>query len=784
MKLTFCIRMLTLLSLAGMATGAAQQTAAPAYPQPDERYKAHVLLVTAHPDDETAVGTLRAILREEVDPMKSVMITVLVLALPVVAARGQMLDPALDRDDEPFCYFSQPTDEIGVMDGAEGTMVTPEGYLCTGFGELMWFTGNPLVPVRQRVKTLLRGYLPVVQYHLEQEGVRYELMLFAATLDGNPESPLINFARVRIRNTASQPRSAYFGAGTRYQNDANTDWGIGDNRFSHPAKAKVLGEYEQAGAAFNPQWEYAFGDDAFLRDSLAMYMFPATAAPQRLMVLKTGYGEAPEVGAMRIPILPTTPVGVVMYKLALQPNEEQALDFKMPYAPLSPRSATFAQLRAASFDAYLDLTIKAWETIFARGIEIALPEEKVANTFKANLVYDLIARNKQDGQYDGWGQTMWAFGQHYRITRDRAFAELVYPAVQKAVAWLQQARRGDPLHVMPATTPGDNENLTGHVTGHNFWALAGLKNAIALAEGMGNLRDAEAFRREYADYRGALVKQLKKITATTAGYMPPGLDDLSGYDWGNMLSVYPEMILDPLDPMVTATLKATRARYQEGIMTYANGWYLHHYLTMKNTETEVIRGDQQMAIEELYALLLHTSATHAGFEFSIRPWGTRDFGMNLAPHGWFAAKFRALLRNMLVREQDRRLHLLSCLSPEWVHDGARLSVSRAPTNFGQVNFVLECKSAEAVLTLDNKFSERPGEIVVHLPWFMEVRDVLADGKKAVPVNSAVVLPADTRTVQFTWSRKGATPNLSYAQAVQDYKREYRRRYEEFLMKGN
>ena len=83
----------------------------------------------------------------------------------------------------------------------------------------------------------------------------------------------------------------------------------------------------------------------------------------------------------------------------------------------------------------------------------------------------------------------------------------------------------------------------------------------------------------------------------------------------------PEPTLEPHDPRVTATLKATQAKYAEGIMTYANGEFLHHYLTIKNTMTEVIRGDQEQALQEFYALLLHTSSTHAGFEFAIRALG-------------------------------------------------------------------------------------------------------------------------------------------------------------------
>jgi hypothetical protein len=94
-----------------------------------------------------------------------------------------MVDPSIDRADEPFSYFSKPTDVLGVMNAREGALVTPEGYLYTGFGELMFFTGNPLEPVKQRVKTLKKGSLPIIQYGFERQGFMYEFTMFAATLD-------------------------------------------------------------------------------------------------------------------------------------------------------------------------------------------------------------------------------------------------------------------------------------------------------------------------------------------------------------------------------------------------------------------------------------------------------------------------------------------------------------------------------------------------------------------------------------------------------------------------
>ena len=758
------------------------------------------------------------------------------------AARSQMLDPSIDRANEPFSYFSKPTDVLGVMDGRWGTLVSPEGFLYTGYGELMFFAGNPPHPIEQRVKTLLGGHFPVIQYTYVEGGVRYSFTMFAATLDGNPESPLVNFVRVTIHNAGSLRRTAYLSVAARYQPESNLPGGTGDNRFRRPAKASRPGGYEQAGVEFNPEWAYGFENDAFVRDSKVFYLYPASPEPLRLATLKADEATKPGSPPRKLHILPTTPAGVAQYALPLAPGEETTLTFKMPYAPLDVGDPYLAQLRTANFDDYLQRTTDFWNAIFARGIDVSLPENKVTESFQTNLVYDLIARDKvaedyiqtvnkfhyhafwlrdsacivrmydlsgyhdiagqvldffarwqqpdgnfvsQGGQFDGWGQTMCAYGEHYRITHDAAFAEQVYPAVQRAVGWLIAARRDDPLNLIPATTPGDNEDISGHVTGHNFWALAGLKNAIAIADGLGRTADAAAWRREYDDFLNSLTKQLDQITVATAGYIPPGLDASGGQDWGNLLSVYPETILDPYDPKVTATLRATRAKYQEGIMTYGDGRWLHHYLTMKNTETEVIRGDQQTALEELYSILLHTSSTHAGFEYDVLPWGTRDFGQNLAPHGWFAAEYRTLLRNMMVREQGDALHLLSVISPAWVAPGKQISVRRAPTDFGEVNFVLQFVSAtHATLTLENHFSKNPAKFVLHFPWFMGVTRVVADGTPIVFTGGQAEVPVMTHQVKIIWNKKPNIPPFSFGHSVAAYKTEYRRRYDLFLRNGS
>lgn len=763
------------------------------------------------------------------------------LVLLSASLSAQMVNPSMDAGSGPFSYYSHPTDEIGVMDAPSATLVSPEGFFYTGYGELMFFTGNPEVPIAQRVKTLLDGYLPVIQYGFTRDGIAYRFTAFAATLDGTPSGTLVDFIRVDVGNETSGPRVAWLSSGMRYEGTVNQPNGLPDNRYRRPATGSKPGDYTQPGAVFHADWSYSSGNDSIQRDGQILYEFPEVSAHTVRYTLHSGASASGLLAPQVLKVLPTTPVGIVQYKIALQPGQHAVFDWKLPVIPVAADSEQEKDMAAAAFDTYLPRTVAFWNNILQQGLSITVPEEKVNDAFKASLVYDLIARNKvgddyvqtvndlhyhafwlrdssfiarmydvtgypriarqvidffaqwqqpdgnfvsQGGQYDGIGQTLWAYGQHYALTHDRDFADQVFPSVVRAVRWIEQARQADPLHLMPATTPGDNEDITGHVTGHDFWALDGLRGAILLAHATGHAQEEQEFQKEYDDFRSTLLAVLARVTQSTGGTIPPGLDGQHGQDWGNMLALYPGLVLPEQSPMVTATLNATRAKYQEGIMTYADGRMLHDYLAFSNTETELILGRQQWAVEDLYNELLHTSSTHAGFETDITPWGDRDFGGNLSPHGWFAARLRIALRDMLVREQGSELHLLSAVSPDWIRSGASIGVERAVTNFGTVSFSLRNVSAtRAELTLHSSFVDPPARIILHLPWFMQTSSVMADGDALAIHDDSVTLPAHAQRIEIQWTRLDAGNDLSYDATVARYKQEYARRYREFETSG-
>jgi hypothetical protein len=100
-----------------------------------------------------------------------------------------------------------------------------------------------------------------------------------------------------------------------------------------------------------------------------------------------------------------------------------------------------------------------------------------------------------------------------------------------------------------------------------------------------------------------------------------------------------------------------------------------------------------------------------------------------------------------------------------------------------VNCEVEFAPGKATIRLDNKYSEKPDRLVLHLPWFMNVKRAMADGEEISLGKEHVVLPLGTKSVQLEWVKREGTKSLSYETAVKGYKSEYQHRYEEFLKTG-
>jgi hypothetical protein len=303
--------------------------------------------------------------------MKNLRLTVLLVALLAFPAtfarftRAQTVSPSSTsprtfQPGPPSSNSSKAAERIGLIGSGASTEITPEGYLLTGFEEMMFFSGPDLEPTDAHLRTLDPSHPSIVHYQFGRDGIEYRFTIFAAKIDksaivearrhakfpfmpgfdieSNIYEPMVNFIRVEIANNGPQPKRAVLASGVRYADPNAT----ADPRRSSP----------QTGEAFNRGWMNFFDDANFYRFNRDLYSFPAGYADRSFTIRKNWSEPNPQyvLGVTHVDAGPTTPVGIVTYARELKPNETWTLDFKMPVIPTADPFAISA-IDDASFDA-------------------------------------------------------------------------------------------------------------------------------------------------------------------------------------------------------------------------------------------------------------------------------------------------------------------------------------------------------------------------------------------------------------------------------------------------
>jgi hypothetical protein len=708
----------------------------------------------------------------------------------------------------PWSFIVTPTEQLGVPGYPAGTEITPEGYLYTGSAEIVFRFGARLRSWNVPIRRLEDGRYPVISSQAHASGVSYGLTTFTAAVGGGPA----NFVRVRITNHSASTAAVGWALGTRYTGGERK--GSGRRfRFARPATPVRSGLYYQPGYGFNAHSVQRFAGGAFLRDGRALYIAHGTPAGLHSRRVR-GVRHA----------APTSLVGVTRYHGRLSPGRSVVLDFTVPTVPVAPNSKAYTTIAAASYDNYRTRVVGNWRRLLGRAMGVHVPESKVVDTFYASLMNLLLSRYRQGGywvqtvnelqyhafwlrdtamissmfdqvglhdiaaqdlkffetwqqpdglfisrpgQYDGFGQALWAYGDHVRRTGDAGFAQRVLPAVNRAMGWLEKARAADSLGLLPPSDPHDNEQIAGHLVGDNLWGVAGARAAAMIARTAGDPQTADRWAADAVAYQATLDAQIRQAVKGTGGWIPAAVDQKGGQDWGNLWPVWPTGVYSASDDMVQRTMRHARARFREGIATYLDGRLLHDYLGFRVFETDLADGNQQRAVDGLYAELAHTTATNGGFETGVRVYGSRAVDDNMTPHGWFAAEYVSLLRNMLVRERPDGIALMSALSRAWLKPGRAVSVHDAPTTYGKVSFTLRPTAHGARLRWH---ADVPAGTPIRWPLPEFAKDVRADNLEK---DGRAVLPSRSGTLTVHWNLRRTSE--SYARGVQQLRSAYARR---------
>jgi hypothetical protein len=336
-------------------------------------------------------------------------------------------------------------------------------------------------------------------------------------------------------------------------------------------------------------------------------------------------------------------------------------------------------------------------------------------------------------EHDSHGEFIYCVMEYFRFTGDAAFLSDMWPAVLKAVAYIDTLRR---QRLTPAFETPEKRACYGllpesvshegylahpvHAYWDDFWALRGLKDALAMAEALGD--DAQIPR--LAALRDAFRDTLyPSIRATMAehhiDYIPGSVEWADPDAAATAIAV---TLVDEGHHLPAAALAHTFAHYLEHARLRRRGkvdWTNYTPYEMRIIGALVRLGQRQEA-HELLAFFMADRRPLAWNQWPEIAWRDPQSPAHIGdlPHAWIGAEYALAWLSLCAfeREADGALVIAAGVSEAWVHGADGMSVRGLPTYYGTLNYTLRRAGPETFrLTLTGNLAIPPGGIIAKPP---------------------------------------------------------------------
>ncbi|MBN2652073.1 MAG: hypothetical protein JXR63_06795, partial [Spirochaetales bacterium] len=699
--------------------------------------------------------------------------------------------------------------------------------------EMHFLYSQAMQPILAREKQFIEGWIPIINYSWIEDEIEYEIEIFSYSIEPLGRENLVQFANFSMKNIGKSNKTAVLASAIRNS-------GM-DNRTGIISKIK-------GSSKFSMEESSAYRDDKLL------YVFKEGG--EKFATPTREYKKP--FKAWHYMIYPASSTAIVKYTKDLAPGEQFSTSFKMPRKPVANPKEILA-IEAADYHEYRKKTIEFWNNTFESAASFSFPEKRVNESYKASLVHLILAtrgcNNSPNRQGSGlpyddlflndyfdmlmaydtaglhdfvkpnveWllskqhesgmfidvhnrgddsivtshGQGVFALAHHFLFSKDKDYADKVYPSIKKGVELIIQDHLNDKYGLLRPSIPYDAPMVTGYHTCHNLFALTALQTSIKMAQMLGYEEDANYWIKTHSSYKQAILKAIDNAYERS-GYVTSGLydwkagyiqgrtslgkNDFPNQDWENNLLLYPTELLKADDPRLVDTVETIRKRkYSEGVMTYRNGMHIHQYATLNQAQQYLGMGNQYQALLDFYHVLLHNGPTHEGFENLVEPW-TRTVDPSCPPpHAWAAAKIALFIRNMAVCEyggegginsKERIIKIFSIISPEWATAGKVIEVKNARVEQGRISANLTFTDSGATITIDSNFDQPVKNIAMKIPYFVKLNKVKSDTADHFESDGYLYFNPTTREIQIDWEIDQSFNQNTIQKILINYRSEY------------
>jgi hypothetical protein len=328
----------------------------------------------------------------------------------------------------------------------------------------------------------------------------------------------------------------------------------------------------------------------------------------------------------------------------------------------------------------------------------------------------------QEGEWDSNGQVLWIAGKLYALT-GAAYGDDFLQSLLKGAEWIVNKRLtedNDTPHagLLPAGFSAEHLGPNDYYYWDNFWAVAGLQAAARLAGAHGLDNKQRALSDQAEAFLDCITRNVQAIPQQRSrGAIPASpYRRLDAGAIGSLVADYPLRLFEPGHPAImrtTAYLMAncfhSGAFFQD--MIHAG---INVYLTLAIGQTLLRAGDPG------YRALMRTVAELASptgqWPEAIHPF-TRGGCMGDGQHGWAAAEWLMMIRNLFVREEGTSLVIGSGIFPEWIDSGRRICFGPTLVPGGRLSIRLRKTGDSVHLEVDTGERGNDIEMVSVVPGY-------------------------------------------------------------------
>ncbi len=333
----------------------------------------------------------------------------------------------------------------------------------------------------------------------------------------------------------------------------------------------------------------------------------------------------------------------------------------------------------------------------------------------------------QEGEWDSNGQVLWIMDRYQQLTGDTLPSDWIN-ALQKGADWIIRKRlttKTPSPHagLLPPGFSAEHLGPNDYYYWDDFWGLAGLRSGARLAGLFHSTALQSRYEEEALDFETSIWDSIQTSILRRSGKGVPASPyrRMDAGAIGSMVADYPLQLTPPGDERISST-----AEFLMGKCFHKNAFFqdmihsgVNIYLTLAIAQTLLRNNDTRY--RPLIQAVADLATPTGQWPEAIHPL-TLGGCMGDGQHGWAAAEWLMMIRNMFVREEGDTLVLGSGILPEWITEENPAAFGPTQTPYGSIEVHLRKSQETTSIEIVPHFRKDspPSSLLIDIPGYRKI----------------------------------------------------------------